>query len=141
MIVNSRLRTQSSLDPRTHSKSKSGSSEVPQNSLEDHSSVKLSILVGESTNWPSFFCMSKDHAQLLIMHACIQNGNETAGVNGATASERDGTERNGSITIFLTPTVHPCTCTRYQDQVDLPSLFLQQFVRLRLRVHRISQFL
>ena len=39
------------------------------------------------------FCMSKDHAQLLIMHAYIRNGNGTAGMNGATASERDGIER------------------------------------------------
>ena len=30
--------------------------------------------ISESTSWPSFFCSSKDHAQLLIMHACIPNG-------------------------------------------------------------------
>ena len=86
-IVDSRLQTQSSLDRRTRSKSKSGSSELSQNSLEDHSSMKLSILVGESTSWPSFFCTSKDHAQLLIMHACIRNGNGMAGMNGGMASE------------------------------------------------------
>ena len=68
-IVDSRLQTQSSLDRSTRSKSKSGSSKLPQNSLEDHSSIKLSILVGESTSWHFFFCTLKDHAQLLIMHA------------------------------------------------------------------------
>ena len=91
-IVNSRLQTQSSLNCRTCSKSKSSSSELPQNNLEDHSGMKLSILVGESTSWPSFFCTSKDHTQLLIMHACIWNGNGTAGMNGTTASEQDRAE-------------------------------------------------
>ena len=33
----------------------SGSSELPQNSLEDHSSMKLLILLGESTSWPFSF--------------------------------------------------------------------------------------
>ena len=46
-IFNSRLQTQSCFDCRTHSKSKTGSSELPQNSLEDRSSMKLLIPVGE----------------------------------------------------------------------------------------------
>ena len=46
-IVDSRLQTQSNLDHRTHSKSKSGSSELLQNSVEDRGSIKLSILVSE----------------------------------------------------------------------------------------------
>ena len=54
LIVDSRLQIQSRLDHKTCSKSKSGSSELLQNSLEDHSSMKLSILVGELTSWPSF---------------------------------------------------------------------------------------
>ena len=130
-IVDSRLRTQSSLDRRTSSKSKSDSSEPPLNSSEDHSSMKLhqSILVGESTCWPSFFfCTSKDHAQLLIMHACIQNGNGTAGMNGATASECDGTERKRhrffllqlymqKISIDITCVGLASACPKYQIAV------------------------
>ena len=55
-----------------NSNSKSGSSELPQNSLEDHSGMKL---LSESMSWPSFFCTLKDHAQLLIMYACIRKRN------------------------------------------------------------------
>ena len=66
--------------------------------------MKLSILVGESTSWPSFFCTSKDHTQLLIMRACIRNGNGTAGMNSAMASEWGGMEWKRHR--FLTATVH-----------------------------------
>ena len=64
--------------------------------------MKLSILVGELTSWPSFFCMSKDHAQLLIMHAYIRNGKGTASMIDTVASERGGTE---ALPVF------DCYCT------------------------------
>ena len=66
--------------------------------------MKLSILVGESTSWPSFFCTSKDYTQLLIMRACMWNGNCTTGMNNAMASKRGGMERKRHR--FLTATVH-----------------------------------
>ena len=47
LFLNCRLQTQSSLDHRTCSKSKRGSSKLLQNSLEDHGSIKLLILIGE----------------------------------------------------------------------------------------------
>ena len=105
-----------SLDRRTRSKSKSGSSELPQNSLEDHSSMKPSILVASRGAGLPFFCMSKDHAQLLIMHTCIRNGNRTAGMNGATASERGGTEQNRHR--FLTATVAAKISLCVHDNTD-----------------------
>ena len=53
--------------------------ELPQNSLEDGCSRKLSI-VGE---WMISFSVSRDHTQLLIVYACMWNGNRTASVNSA----------------------------------------------------------
>ena len=86
-IVDSGLQTQLNLDRRTCSKLKSGSSELPQDSLEDRGSIKLSILVGEWMSWPFIFCMLEDHT-LLIVHVCIWNGNGMASMNSAMLSER-----------------------------------------------------
>ena len=66
-----------SFDPRTHSKSKSGSSTLSQQTLDNHSSI---ILLGERTCWLLIFYISVNHAKLLIAWACMQNGNGT--VNG-----------------------------------------------------------
>ena len=55
VIFDNWLRSQSSFDRRTRSKSKSGSSALPQKNLEDHGSIKLSILVGEWTSWLFMF--------------------------------------------------------------------------------------
>ena len=104
-IVDSRLRTQSSLDRRTRSKSKSGSSELPQNSLEDHSSMKLSILVGESTCWPSVFFLRVKRPRPITNYARVHTEGKRNGwherCNGVWTG-RNGTEASP----FLTPTVH-----------------------------------
>ena len=54
-IVDSDLRSQSNLDHRTRPKSKSGSRALPQKTLEDGGSIKLSILDGEQTSWLAIF--------------------------------------------------------------------------------------
>ena len=77
---------------RTRSKSKSGSSELPQNCLENHSNKTIDSSWRVDELAFLFFWTSKDHVQCLIMHACRWNGNDMAGMNGATASERGGTE-------------------------------------------------
>ena len=75
LIVNSQLRSQSSCDCRTHSKSKSGISTLSQKTLKDCGSVKLSILLSERTSWLLIVEMLANHTQLLIAHVCMQNGN------------------------------------------------------------------
>ena len=56
-LVDSKLQYQSSLDRRTRPKSKSGSGALPQKTLEDGGSIKLSILDGERTSWLSTFTL------------------------------------------------------------------------------------
>ena len=67
-----------------------------KNSLEDHATFGGSYAHDSSRRVDKLafrFCTSKDHTQLLIMHTYMRNGNGTAGMNGATASERGRTER------------------------------------------------
>ena len=54
-IIDSGLQSQLSLNRRTRPKSKSGSRTLPQKTLEDSGSIKLSILGGKRTSWLSSF--------------------------------------------------------------------------------------
>ena len=113
-IVDSRLQTQSSLNCRICSKSKSGSSELPQNSLEDRSSIKLLILVSEWTNWPSIFlhverpCPITNCAR---MHTERKRYSWHERCNGIWTG-RNGTEMSPFFSLLLYNIfVSACTCT------------------------------
>ena len=103
-IVDSRLRSWSSLDRKTHPKSKNRSRALPQKTLDDDGSIKLSILVGEWMSWLSILHFCKPRPLLPIVRACIWNGTEW--LAWTVWCRLDGAERNENVTIFLAATVH-----------------------------------
>ena len=109
-IIDSWLQSQSSLDRRTRPKSKSGSRALPQKTLEDDGSIKLSILVSEQTSWLSIFTLWQRHL--------------------------DGAERNKNITIFFGCYCTSVVCCYFDIYRRIPQLRPPPFVHASIGQNR-----
>ena len=93
LIVDSWLRSQSSLNRRTHPKLKSSSRAVPKKIFKDGGSIILLILGGEQTSRLSIFLdFGKSRPLLPVACVCIWNRNGMVSRNSATLSGWGGTE-------------------------------------------------